>query len=365
MRRLKWLSVIYLLIFIFICSPAVMAENAQEEWMPYVFSLQSNAQDWNRIIDPSNFNKDTVEYLLKEEGYSYTYEEITFDYSQAYTIYEYYDVGLISNIQSSWEEQDIFYFSVDGIPYMNGQRYVCIPMYVEERLIGIATLADWVNGDPNRMTPHHPSGEYPSGGDGYDLGPSEIGGGIRFIDGSDWEPDWKYAPEAYAAAKEMGLKVRNIVVDFNPICFIVTDNEYDLHIYDAVDKKIYTFGEFIQMCRDGSWPHHSPISTSAVSSSSTRTPFWTPRPSGTASISAPNTQTIATPTFSKTPTATPSAGETAAPVLTATASLFPSSSSAPEQNTGSTVLIVIGGVLVVAAAGAVGWAVFRKKKGKE
>ena len=93
-----------------------------------------------------------------------------------------------------------------------------------------------------------------------------------------------------------------------------------------------------------------------LSSTPTLTPTPTPRPSRTMATPRPTV---------KAPTATSSANGTAALALTATASFLPSPSSAPEQSAGSTVLIVIGGVLVVAAVGAAGWAVFRQKKGKE
>ena len=53
------------------------------------------------------------------------------------------------------------------------------------------------------------------------------------------------------------------------------------------------------------------------------------------------------------------------PALTAIASFLPSPSSAPGQSAGEKVLIVIGAIAAAAAAGAIGWAAFRKKKGGE
>ena len=93
-----------------------------------------------------------------------------------------------------------------------------------------------------------------------------------------------------------------------------------------------------------------------LSSTPTLTPTPTPRPSRTMATPRPTV---------KAPTATSSANGTAAPALTATASFLPSPSNAPEQSADSTVLIVIGGAVAVAAVGAAGWAVFRQKKGKE
>ena len=348
MRRTKLLAAICLSVFAFVYSPTVKAEDVSEEWMPYVFSLQSNALDWNRITQPSNLYKDEVEMILKEAGYSYTFEEITFDYSRAYAIYRY-DIERIAGSKSSWERQTET-FTVDGIPHMN-QRYVCIPMYVEEKIIGIATLGDWANGLPDRMTPRPSGAPFTNGGDYYTLG-DEIGGGIRFTYAPDWKPDWQYAPEAYAAAKEMGLKIRNIVVDFNPICFIVTDKEYDLYVYDALEKEIYTFGQFIQMCSAGAWPASTPAVTSIPEP--TLTP--TPRPSKTAAATSRPTVTV--------PAATPSAEQTASPMLTAAASILPSPSAESNSSAADTVFIVLGVILCCAAAGGIVWAVMSARKKK-
>ena len=161
----------------------------------------------------------------------------------------------------------------------------------------------------------------------------------------------------YEAAKLSGVDINQIMVSWTNsgrLYIITTDGAeggyiyIDLNdVYDPAYGQMYTFEEFTNGLARGDWPTPEP----------TPTPTPTPRPSRTAAVTPSPT--------AATPTATPSAGRTATPVLTATASLFPSSSSAPEQSAGSTVLIVIGGVLVIAAAGAAGWAVFSQKKGKE
>ena len=165
------------------------------------------------------------------------------------------------------------------------------------------------------------------------------------------------AENAYEAAKLSGVDINQIMVSWTNsgrLYIITTDGAeggyiyIDLNdVYDPAYGQMYTFEEFTNGLVRGDWPTPEP----------TPTPTPTPRPSRTAAVTPSPT--------AATPTATPSAGRTATPVLTATASLFPSSSSAPEQSAGSTVLIVIGGVLVIAAAGAAGWAVFSQKKGKE
>ena len=175
------------------------------------------------------------------------------------------------------------------------------------------------------------------------------------MDAPDWKPDWQYAPEAYAAAKEMGLKIRNIVVDFNPICFIVTDKEYDLYVYDALEKEIYTFGQFIQMCGAGTWPAFTPAVTSIPEPNLTPTP----RPSKTAAATSRPTDTVSA--------AASSAEQTASPMLTAAASILPSPSAESNSSAADAVFIVLGVILCCAAAGGIVWAVMsarRKKAGK-
>ena len=158
------------------------------------------------------------------------------------------------------------------------------------------------------------------------------------------------AEKAYETVKKTGASIKKIIANYHisDVCLLVTvEDECRGYIYNYTTDKLYTFEEFTNGIARGDWPTPEP----------TPTPTPTPRPSRTAAAT-PRPTVV-------TPTATPSAGGTTAPALTVTASLLPSSSNAPEQSAGSAVLIVIGAALVIAAAGAVGWAVFHKKKGKE
>ena len=162
---------------------------------------------------------------------------------------------------------------------------------------------------------------------------------------------YKGAETAYNTVKNTGATINNIRL----VCYykkmirnyyylITVEEEFGGYIYDCTRNELITFEDFAEKLRSGSWPPVTPAPT--------RTPFWTPRPSSTSSISAPNTQTIVTPALSKTATVTPSVGKTAAPALTATASLLPSPSSAPGQSAGEKVLVALGIVLACAVLGA-------------
>ena len=162
------------------------------------------------------------------------------------------------------------------------------------------------------------------------------------------------AENAYEAAKLSGVDINQIMVSWTNsgrLYIITTDGAeggyiyIDLNdVYDPAYGQMYTFEEFTNGLARGDWPTPEP----------TPTPTPTPRPSRTAAVTPSPT--------AATPTATPSAGRTATPVLTATASLLPSSSSAPEQSAGSAVLIVMGAIFACVVIGSAVFVAVRKKK---
>ena len=109
-------------------------------------------------------------------------------------------------------------------------------------------------------------------------------------------------------------------------------------MYDYINDRLYTFEEFSERLANDNWPTAEHTLMPEPTPLPTLTPMIlhtpTPRPTGAAS------------------TATPSAGETAAPALTAAASLLPSSSSAPGQSAGEKVLVALGIIFACAALGA-------------
>ena len=364
MRRFKVLIVIVAIMLTFASNSAVKAASWEK-----CFILDKNSLDIKLMSDEDDpwSDSDIRDDLVKE--FKVSSDEIEYDYSSAFVQWEilhnynvpfdeWYPEWRDSQSSGAWQE------NYDGMPYyLNSERHIMLPVIIGGERKAIVEV---YNSRPGLD-------EFPQPSDGL------LGGGPTVLY-SDWlcgfftsslDEYYIFAEEAYNAVTAQGATVKKIIytcgwpdesmyMGISSIYAVTVEDECKGYMYNVKTDQLFTFDEFHTILMNGSWPFSVEIMPTA-----TRTPFWTPRPSSTSSISAPNTQTIATPTLSKTATATPSAGETATPALTAAASLFPSSSSAPEQNTGSAVLIVIVGVLVIAAAGAAGWAVFRKKKGKE
>ena len=249
----------------------------------------------------------------------------------------------------------------DGLPGDGGpgegQRYIVIPAYRENTLIGRITFWDT---SPEAMSNEDirpsctPNPDVPCGTGGLDI--IELQDEFEICSEFD---ELQYLEQGYDVLSAAGLNVEAILCNVDNRVFFKTDKGY--YVYPAYNtaepekgNQAMPLDEFIRAVYMGQIPYEPVFVTPEPTPTPTPTP--TPRPSRTMATPRP---TVATPT------ATPRAGETTASALTAAASLLPSSSSAPEQNTGSAVLIVIVGVLVIAAAGAVGWAAFRKKKGKE
>ena len=350
MKRIKYIIIFTICLLIF--APVLPAStNASEEWEK---ALYLSERDRTRLFENIEmfYWQDDLDNALSEY-------QAELDYSRAFIRYRYsyYDWS-----QYYERETDTvsFYPNYDGLPGDGGpgegQRYIVIPAYRENTLIGRITFWDT---SPEAMSNEDirpsctPNPDVPCGTGGLDI--IELQDEFEICSEFD---ELQYLEQGYDVLSAAELNVEAILCNVDNRVFFKTDKGY--YVYPAYNtaepekgNQAMPLDEFIRAVYMG----HIPYEPVFVTPEPTPTPTPTPRPSRTAAVTSSPTVT--------TPTATPSAAGTAAPALTAAASLFPSSSSAPEQNTGSAVLIVIVGVLVIAAAGAAGWAVFRKKKGKE
>ena len=243
--------------------------------------------------------------------------------------------------------------TVEGIPIGYAGRHIMVPAYSQGNIAGLIEVFDYT----------------PKADEPIDI-PDSGGTDFMYVDPEGFittnqEPEsWSNAKEGYAVLREKGIVPVNIVELtgygiglLNKCVFITEENQcyiYPIAIkgeeekgYQALSLEECIIALANESIIEGPIPQPTPTPEPTPVPILPYTPKYTPRP------------TVVTPT------ATPSAGGTTTPALTATASLFPASSSAPEQSADSTVLIVIGAVLVIAAAGAAGWAVFSQKKGKE
>ena len=261
-------------------------------------------------------------------------------------VQEYKEIGKVNF--------DNYEKTVEGIPIGYVGRHIMVPAYSQENIAGLIDVFDYSPDDDEPI--YIPD----SGGVEFMWIDPEMG-----LVTTNQEPEsWSNAKEGYAVLREKGIVPINIVElsDYstdllNKCVFITEENQcyiYPIAIkgeeekgYQALSLEECIIALANESIIEGPIPQPTPTPEPTPVPILPYTPKYTPRP------------TVVTPT------ATPSAGGTTTPALTATASLFPASSSAPEQSADSTVLIVIGAVLVIAAAGAAGWAVFRKKKGKE
>ena len=352
MKRIKYIIIFTICLLIF--APVLPAStNASEEWER---ALYLSERDRTRLVT-----------YMKESGWEESLSDTLseyqaeLDYSRAFIKYNYYHSGWNKYYESGTETVS-FCPNYDGLPGDGGpgegQRYIVIPAYRENILIGRITFWDT---SPEAMSNEDirpsctPNPDVPCGTGGLDI--IELQDEFEICSEFD---ELQYLEQGYDVLSAAELNVEAILCNTDNRAFFKTDKGY--YVYPAYNtaepekgNQAMPLDEFIRAVYMGQIPYEPVFVTPEPTPTPTPTP--TPRPSRTAAVT-PSPTVV-------TPTATPSARETAAPALTATASLFPSSSSAPEQSAGSTVLIVIGGVLVIAAAGAVGWAVFRQKEGKE
>ena len=347
MKRIKYIIIFLICLLIF--APVLPAStNASEEWER---ALYLSERDRTRLDSYLSMDNGYVEKLIGETLDKYYAHP---DYSKAYVRYRVYD-GLIMNAYNAITDSVIYnQENYDGLP-VDALRYIVIPAYKDGELIGEVRIIDW---NPEALSyddvypPCTPNSDGPcySGGEGW----MDLANALYTIENNEEQEN---AELGYDIIESTGAEIQAIFFTEEYYNLYKTDQGY--YVYPTVisgeeekGKQAMLLDEFIKGLVNGN------VSEPMPEPSSTPTPTPTPTPRLSRTMATPRPTVTA-------PTATPSANGTAAPALTATASILPSPSSAPEQSAGSTVLIVIVGVLVVAAVGAAGWAVFRKKKSKE
>ena len=347
MERIRYIIIFTICLLIF--APVLPAStNASEEWEK---ALYLSEKDRTRLDSYLSMDNGYVEKLIGETLDKYYAHP---DYSKAYVRYRVYD-GLIMNAYNAITDSVIYnQENYDGLP-VDALRYIVIPAYKDGELIGEVRIIDW---NPEALSyddvypPCTPNSDGPcySGGEGW----MDLANALYTIENNEEQEN---AELGYDIIESTGAEIQAIFFTEEYYNLYKTDQGY--YVYPTVisgeeekGKQAMLLDEFIKGLVNGN------VSEPMPEPSSTPTPTPTPTPRLSRTMATPRPTVTA-------PTATPSANGTAAPALTATASILPLPSSAPEQSAGSTVLIVIVGVLVVAAVGAAGWAVFRKKKSKE
>ena len=344
MKHIKYIIIFTICLLIFAPTTSVYADEI-EGWERALF-LQED--DLDRIRLSSLYEEIEREVLTEYNAVA--------DYSKAYVRYNIEDYAFLDCYNTETNGIEIERMNYDGLP-SNGYltRSIFVPVYQEDKLIGELRIDDW---DDDIHRPYIDFSKTPCPTDA-DFYPGLIDDGRSTLMYTDFEKrtgsyqEWEYAKQGYAVVASMGGAMIQTIFCTADDYVIINTNEgnyiYPVGIAGEEEKgyQAIPMEDYIKALADGI-VIKGPISTP--------TPTPTPRPSRTMATPRPTVVT---------PTATPSTGETATPALTATAALFPSSSSAPEESAGSTVLIVIGAALVIAAAGAIGWAAFRKKKGGE
>ena len=347
MKRIRYIIIFLICLLIFSPTTSVYADEI-EGWERALF-LQED--DLDRIRLSSLYEEIEREVLTEYNAVA--------DYSKAYVRYNIEDYAFLDCYNTETNGIEIERMNYDGLP-SNGylMRYIFVPVYQDDKLIGELRIDDW---DDDIHRPYIDFSKTPCPTDA-DFYPGLIDDGRSTLMYKGFEKrtgsyqEWEYAKQGYAVVASMGGAMIQAIFCTADDYVIINTNEgnyiYPVGIageeekgYQAIPMEDYIKALADGLVIEGSLPQPTP------------TPTPTPRPSRTAAVT-PRPTVV-------TPTATPSAEETTTPALTAAASLLPSPSSAPEQSAGSTVLIVIGAALVIAAAGAVGWAVFRQKKGKE
>lgn len=345
MKKFCCISLIILLLGIWsIYTMAEVNETESNTWQN-VFFLKDGGRDMDRLLyaigsEDSLVQKD-MKRILKEEN-------AVVDYSKAYIYYTFSLEGLLEYYLEG--NTNLGYDSLPDVCY----RQIHLPIFRNCDIIGQFKFGDFTPYDERPDI--HPT-----------TTPNDIGGYLWMeYDGAymniTYADSWEYAEMGYDVVSAMGADIQAIFCLGSHRVVLKTDEE--IYVYPAYNieepekgNQAMPLEEFVRASGMGQ------IAVEPVFVTPEPTPTPTPEPTPVPIL--PYTPKYTPSPTVVTPTATPSAGGTAAPALTATASLLPSSSSAPEQSADSTVLIVIGAVLVIAAAGATGWAVFRQKKGKE
>lgn len=341
MKHIKYIIIFTICLLIFAPTTSVYADEI-EGWERALF-LQED--DLDRIRLSSLYEEIEREVLTEYNAVA--------DYSKAYVRYNIEDYAFLDCYNTETNGIEIERMNYDGLP-SNGYltRSIFVPVYQEDKLIGELRIDDW---DDDIHRPYIDFSKTPCPTDA-DFYPGLIDDGRSTLMYTDFEKrtgsyqEWEYAKQGYAVVASMGGAMIQTIFCTADDYVIINTNEgnyiYPVGIAGEEEKgyQAIPMEDYIKALADGI-VIKGPISTP--------TPTPTPRPSRTMATPRPTVVT---------PTATPSAGETATPALTAAASLLPSSSSAPEQNTGGTVLIVMGAIFACVVIGSAVFVAVRKKK---
>ena len=293
--------------------------------------------------------KRVLEEKSKLEG-----KDAAVDYSKVFISYNISMKALLEYYENG--ETDLGY---DGLPDSDWLfRNICVPIFQDGKVTGQFRFRDYQPDNELGTAPH------------TTVSPNDIGGFLWLEYDSDYcytsySDAFRYAEMGYDIVEAMGADIQAIFcLEHDHRVALKTDKE--IYVYPAYNinepekgNQAMPLEKFIRAYMTGQILGRTKDEPVFVTPEPTLTPTPTPTPRASRTAAVTPSPTVVTPT------ATPSAGETVAPALTATASLLPSPSSAPGQSAGKKVLIVIGAVAAAAAAGAIGWAAFRKKKGGE
>ena len=353
MERIRYIIIFTICLLIF--APVLPAStNASEEWER---ALYLSERDRTRLVT-----------YMKESGWEESLSDTLseyqaeLDYSRAFIKYNYYHSGWNKYYESGTETVS-FCPNYDGLPGDGGpgegQRYIVIPAYRENILIGRITFWDT---SPEAMSNEDirpsctPNPDVPCGTGGLDI--IELQDEFEICSEID---EWQYIEKGYDILSVTGLNVEIILCNTDNRAFFKTDKGY--YVYPAYNtaepekgNQAMPLDEFIRAVYMGQIPYEPVFVTPEPTPTPTPTP--TPRPS----------RTMATPRSTvEAPTAAPSVNGTAAPEIADTASIISSASAMPEPRVNKTARIIIGIVLIcVLGGGAAGTAVFvrRRKAGK-
>lgn len=349
MKKYCCISLIILLLGIWsIYTMAEVNETESDTWQN-VFFLKEGGRDMARLRRAMGSEDSPVQKDMKrilEEKSKLEGKDAAVDYSKVFISYdismealsEYYENG----------ETDLGY---DGLPDSDWLfRNICVPIFQDGKVTGQFRFRDYQPDNELGTAPH------------TTVSPNDIGGFLWLEYGSEYcytsySDTFRYAEMGYDVVSAMGADIQAIFCLGSHRVVLKTDEE--IYVYPAYNieepekgNQAMPLEEFVRASDMGQIAVEPVFVTPEPTPAPTPTP--TPRPSRT-------TAATLSPTV-VTPTATPGAGETAAPALTAAASLFPSSSSAPEQSAGSTVLIVMGAIFACVVIGSAVFVAVRKKK---
>ena len=313
---------------------------AEEKTWQDVFFLKDGGRDMDRLLyaigsEDSLVQKD-MKRVLKEEN-------AVVDYSKAYIYYTFSLEGLSKYYLEG--NTNLGYDSLPDVCY----RQIHLPIFRNGDIIGQFKFGDFTPYDERPDI--HPT-----------TTPNDIGGYLWMeYDGAymniTYADSWEYAEMGYDVVSAMGADIQAIFCLGSHRVVLKTDEE--IYVYPAYNieepekgNQAMPLEEFVRASDMGQIAVEPVFVTPEPTPAPTPTP--PPRPSRTRAATLSRTVV--------TPTATPGAGRTATPVLTATASLLPSSSSAPEQSAGSAVLIVMGAIFACVVIGSAVFVAVRKKK---